>query len=455
MPRLPSLIAAGALLAAAEIVPAAEYFVAPDGSDYQPGTKEEPFATLARAEAAVAPGDTVWIRGGTYRFTDEAIAVRGRLYAEVISLRRSGLRTAPIRYWAYGDERPVFDFSAVKPRNLRIQAVHVTGAWLHLRGLEILGVQVTMKGHTQSICVASDGSHNIFERLSMHDSQAIGVYCLHGSDNLFLNCDAYRNHDYTSEGGQGGNVDGFGCHPLDGGSAHIFRGCRAWLNSDDGFDLIMARESVILENCWAMANGFDADGKKLADGNGFKAGGYAATPAQELPRRIPRHVVRQCLAVGNKANGFYANHHPGGIDWINNSAFRNPTNFNLLGRTPDNVTDIPGVDHVLKNNLAFRGTALAHFDATRCTREANTFDDGFSLSEKDFRSLDESPLTGPRRSDGSLPDTRFLFLQPNSPLIDKGVDVGLAYRGAAPDPGCFETYIPKEKPKDAAKPKPL
>ena len=434
------------------VAPAAEYFVAPGGSDYDAGTLEAPFGSLARAQNAVAPGDTVWIRGGIYRFTDRSIAGNGRLYAEVIHLSRSGLRGAPIRYWAYGEERPVFDFSAVRPPNRRIQALHVTGSWLHLRGFELVGVQVTLEGHTQSISVASDGSHNVFERLAMHDSQAIGVYCLNGSDNLFLNCDAYRNHDYTSEGGRGGNVDGFGCHPVDGGSMHIFRGCRAWHNSDDGFDLIMARESVILENCWAFYNGYDASGQRLADGNGFKAGGYAATPAKELPRRIPRHVIRNCLAVGNKANGFYANHHPGGIDWINNSAFRNPTNFNFLGRTPDNRTDVPGVEHVVKNNLAFRGTPFGQLDLNRCTRAANTFDVGFSVTEADFRSLDESPLSGPRRKDGALPDTRFLHLDGKSALLDRGEDVGLSFQGAAPDPGCFETHVPRDKPKSGASP---
>jgi hypothetical protein len=37
----------------------------------------------------------------------------------------------------------------------------------------------------------------------MHDGQAIGICSVRGSDNLFLNCDAYRNHDFTSEDGNG------------------------------------------------------------------------------------------------------------------------------------------------------------------------------------------------------------------------------------------------------------
>jgi pectate lyase-like protein len=151
-------------------------------------------------------------------------------------LDKSGVPGQPITYRAYSDEKPVFDCSTVKPRGQRVSAFYVSGSWLHLQGLEVTGVQVTIKTHTQSICFESQGSHNIFESLSMHDGQAIGIYHVRGSDNLFLNCDAWSNWDSTSEDGNGGNVDGFGCHPTKGSTGNLFRGCRAWFNSDDGAD---------------------------------------------------------------------------------------------------------------------------------------------------------------------------------------------------------------------------
>ncbi|MEZ4826240.1 MAG: hypothetical protein R3C61_08085 [Bacteroidia bacterium] len=58
------------------------------------------------------------------------------------------------------------------------------------------------------------------------------------------------------EDGLGSNTDGFGCHPNPGSPGNVFRGCRAWFNSDDGFDIIRADESVVFENCWAFYNGF-------------------------------------------------------------------------------------------------------------------------------------------------------------------------------------------------------
>ena len=116
-----------------------------------------------------------------------------------------------------------------------------------------------------------------------------------------LNCDAYQNWDFTSENKRGGNVDGFGFHVSEGSVGNVFRGCRAWCNSDDGFDFITTTESVTVDNCWAFYNGYNAKFEKLADGNGFKAGGYAATPLERLPKVLPRHVIQNCLAVRNKA----------------------------------------------------------------------------------------------------------------------------------------------------------
>ena len=418
---------------------AATCFVAPGGDDAGPGTIEKPFATLQRAQQAVAPGDTVHIRGGTYAMQEPQIAQKKGIFAYVILLDKSGSPDQRINYWAYQDEKPVFDFSAVKPADLRVHAFSVPASWVHLKGLEVTGVQVTIKGHTQSICFENNGSHNLYERLAMHDGQAIGIYSVRGSDNLFLNCDAYANRDFTSEDGKGGNVDGFGCHPPKGGTGNVFRGCRAWFNSDDGFDCISSAESVTFENCWAFYNGYSPKFEKLADGNGFKTGGYGSTPVGKLPNPIPRHTVRFCLAVRNRSSGFYANHHVGGGDWFNNTAYRNGTNFNLLCRLNDNLTDVPGYGHKLRNNLSYKGGALvAQLDAAKSDAANNSFTLDLKVSDQDFAGLDEAQLVLPRQPNGELPAMAFLHLAEGSPLLDQGVDLGFPFRGAKPDLGAFE-----------------
>ncbi len=418
---------------------AAEFYVAPTGSDSGTGTLEAPFATVQRGQQAAQPGDTVFLRGGTYVMTEVLVAQRRRNYACITVLDKSGTAEKPISYSAYREEQPIFDCSAVKPRGLRVAAFYVNGSWLRLKGIAVTGVQVTILGHTQSICFDNEGSHNRYEQLSMHDGQAIGFWLGDGSENLVLNCDAYRNYDYTSENQRGGNVDGFGFHASAESTGNIFRGCRAWWNSDDGFDFIMAAASVRLENCWAFYNGYSPEFKSLGDGNGFKAGGYAATPAADLPSTIPRHTLTGCVAVRNKASGFYANHHLGGNDWLGNTAYLNGTNFNMLCRNAANTAELPGYGHKMRNNLGYDGHAeVSNLDREASDVAGNYFSLPMKITEKDFVSLDQAELMKPRKANGDLPDMDFLHLAPGSAAIDAGVDIGVPFHGSAPDLGAFE-----------------
>lgn len=434
-------LGAFALLFSSARLAAATYYVAPDGNDHAAGTQAAPFATVQRAQESVAPGDTVYLRGGTYHVTPAQLAGHQRLYACYTILDKSGVPGKPIQYVAYPGERPVFDLSQVKPPHYRVTAFRVNGSWLHLKGFEVVGVQVTILTHTQSICFDNEGSHNVYEQLRAHDGMAIGFWIGGGAYNLVLNCDAYRNYDPVSENHRGGNVDGFGHHVMAGAGHNVFRGCRAWFNSDDGFDFISSGVAATAEDCWSFYNGYSTDFTSLGDGNGFKAGGYGARPAWMLPHSIPRHAVIDCVAVRNKANGFYANHHVGGVDFINDTALRNNVNFNLLGRKRDNRTDIPGQGHRLINNLGFeaRTAEVANLDRAACEVSHNSFDLPAKITAKDFVSLDEAALTQPRQPNGDLPDIRLLHLAPGSIAIDAGVNVGLPFRGKAPDLGAFES----------------
>ncbi len=395
------------LLLAALPLCGAEYFVAPDGNDANDGSQAKPVAGLMKAQSLAQPGDTVWLRGGTYKATEAQIARRYRAWVYVNHFTKSGTEAAPITYAAYRDEKPVFDFTAVRPADIRINAFQVSGSWLRFKGFEVVGVQVNFKRHGQSCNIENRGSHNIFERLSLHDGQAIGIYALDGSHNLFLNCDAYRNHDYTSEDGKGGNVDGFGCHPAKGAIDNVFRGCRAWFNSDDGYDCISSHESVVFENCWAMYNGYSPDFKALGDGNGFKAGGYGAATGDWLPEKAPRHTVKGSVAVRNRANGFYANHHLVGGDWLNNSSFQNTSDYNFRMRTTDNLKEIAGFGHAFSGNLGYHSRhTISELDLTKNPPAPEAF--YFAKSAGEFLSLDEKQLLAPRQPDGSLPKLTFL-----------------------------------------------
>ena len=419
---------------------AAEYYVAPNGNDTNTGSKEKPVETVKRAQELASAGDTVYIRGGIYTMREEQIASYQRAYAYVTQLDKNG-----IIYLAFPNETPVFNYKNIKPANYRIVAFLVKGDNIRIKGIEITGVQVTIKGHTQSECFEVQGNNNTLEQLQLHDNMAIGVYILKGSNNLILNCDAFSNWDSVSEGGKGGNTDGFGCHAPIGNKNNIFRGCRAWFNSDDGFDLINSHEPVLIDNCWAFYNGYSSGFIGRADGNGFKAGGYGKTAVEKLPNPIPRNTIQFCLAVGNKQSGFYSNHHLNGSNWYNNSAYRNKRNYNMLNRKAlnkaDYQKDVPGWSHVMSNNLGYKATEkeLTDIDKSACTSTNNYFDLNLTINDSDFLSLDETLLTAPRQADGSLPKNSFFRLNAASDIINAGTDIRFPFKGTAPDLGCFES----------------
>jgi hypothetical protein len=69
---------------------AGEYFVAVDGADNNRGSWRQPFRTIQKAADLMRPGDTCYVRGGVYR--------------QVMSPKRSGTATKPIRFQAWPDE---------------------------------------------------------------------------------------------------------------------------------------------------------------------------------------------------------------------------------------------------------------------------------------------------------------------------------------------------------------
>ncbi len=325
----------------------------------------------------LAPGDTLCFLPGTHRPDASQIMITSSKgpYAVVYDLNMSGESDRPIVIKGILDEngnRPVIDFSDVtytdheNPSGYRITGFLITGSYLHISDLECIGLKVTRTDHTQSENFRiSGGAYNIMENISCHDGMGIGVYINNDSHhNLILNCDAYNNYDPVSDissrtgEGSGGNNDGFGCHVKGDMQGNKFIGCRAWRNSDDGFDLINCYSPVDISYCIAIENGFDSDGNNRADGNGVKSGGFGMKRRDIFLYKgeSPRHSISHNVAVKNKANGIYANHHLGGINFSNNTSIANgKSNFSMVNRKgPEkgNNIDVDGYGHILSGNLS-------------------------------------------------------------------------------------------------------
>ena len=425
------------LLSQAASAFSATWFVATNGVDTNTGTSNSPFATIMRTQTAAASGDTVYLRGGTYYLNNSNFTATNSPRAIVNNITKSG-----ISYVAYAGELPVFDFTGAQPNGYRVTAFHVTANNCVFKGFDVVGVQVTIQTtHTQSENFYVDGgSNNLFQQLRMHDGMGNGWYLTSGSSNLVLNCDAYDNRGLDS--GSLGNTDGFGCHPDSTSSrGNILRGCRSWFNSDDGYDCINAFSVVTFDHCWSFYNGYFTNFvNSTGDGNGIKGGGYGDSGGS-FPTPIPHHVIEFCLTVRNRANGFYANHHLDGQIWLNNTAYRNSTDYNMLCSTNNSSSagDVPGYNHVMKNNLGYKGgTEVANLNQSACDVTFNYFTLPVTVASNDFVTLDESLLMAPRQTNGDLPYINFARLTNTSDCINVGTNLGFAFYGSAPDLGAFE-----------------
>jgi hypothetical protein len=413
--------------------PGADFYVAPGGSNSNPGTIDRPFASLQRAIDAAEPGDLVYVRGGVYNIVNPAIPSAG------INFSKSGTSDSNrIRYFAYPGERPVLDFS-----NLRIQpdpnytfGVNVTGSYLHIKGFEIRNVPMNTRSNN-GVRVGGNAYRNIFELLDIHHIEGTGLF-ISGTrgGHLILNSDAHDNYDRYSHQGDGQNGDGFGVHYQESGEVTVFRGCRAWWNSDDGWDFISQEIPVTVENSWAMGSGYIYSGtarSPTGNGAGFKVGSS---------RRGIRHVVRNNLAWGNRSQGFYANHSAGGNDWFNNTSYNNGVQYDMLASSWDsngNRTDgviLPAARaHRMRNNIGYPNN---NRNMQGVDNSFNTWNLGLTPSSGDFESLSDAGFMGPRGTDGNLPNLSFLKLRAGSQMIDRGTNVGLPFSGSNPDLGAYE-----------------
>lgn len=407
------------------------YYVAPNGSDSAAGTRAAPWATFAHAQDVAQAGDTVYFRGGTYTYTHADTACTSQTArVDAVTLDKSGTPGSPIGYFAYPGEKPVLDFSHMTD-DCRIKGLDVTGDWIHLRGLELTGVPQNNTLNHESWGVWVSGSDNTFENLDVHDIMGPGLFIQDGGGNLVLDSDSHDNYDPNSSSGPGTNADGFGAHVPAGNPGNVFRGDRAWDNSDDGFDLISSFSSVTIDSSWAWHNGFiQATSTKAGDGNGFKAGGYGGT----FVAGGVKHTVTRSVAFGNRASGFYANHHTVADDFFNNTGYGNHPDFNMLGVSP---TGAPIGLGTLRNNVAYTGSLLSNMTGTDAAD--NSWDLGLTLTDEQFQSVSTTGWDAPRHADGSLPFLPYLRPTRQSILINAGTDVGLPYEGVAPDLGAFET----------------
>ena len=413
------------------------YFVATDGDDGGTGAIDDPWASWSKiGDITLVPGDIVYIRGGTYRTTGDG--------STTVHVRWDGINGTindTIKIMAYPGETPILNLDNITQTAQYSYIIFIQNSnYLHIKGLRVTGLPQQPYGNSGTLSYGfrlSGSSHNLIE-FNEADHLAFRGYDLgSGSNyNLFLNSDAHHLKDPYSYPDPYGGADGFGRTGGSTATGNVFRNCRAWLCSDDGWDHYSTDGYTYIEGCWSFWNGYldEARTQPAGDGTGFKLG------PGNTNLTIASRIVTNCLAVQNRANGLDQNFYEGVGEFAshiyNNTMYGNGQ-YGFRMR-PYGTSNGSNAD-IIRNNVAYSNTAGTYLGDAGDTQDHNTWNGLVTLTSADFVSLNTAVLDDARQADGSLPDITLLHLATGSDLIDAGIDVGLPYENA-PDMGCFE-YI--------------
>lgn len=422
------------------------YYVDPAGDDATAdGSELHPFFSLQKAADLAAAGDIIYMNAGTYKYS-------ARVNLKAIGEKNSGCISLMAR-----NGRAILDYSAMTVGDNN-QGIRLTGSYWYIYGLDICnagdnGLLIERNkpsggGYADIAANTAEGHHNVVENCSFYRNADTGLQMKNlAAYNLVINCDSYFNIDPGE-----GNADGFAVK-ISHGEGNYFYGCRAWRNSDDGWDQFIKKEggfpddiTTTLDNCWAFENGYLENGQPCSgNGNGFKMG------SDQGRNNV---IMNRCLAFDNLQKGFDQNHNSGHMI-LNNCTGYSAKYLDNKSHYTYRLDEPVAAGHEIRfTNCVAVSDGIAdrndsEFAPYSIKGEQITCD--FNCLPGDFVSISTDGTDGPRDADGNLPDLDFMKIRPgNDRLIDCGSIVtpypgesvhsqGITFSGAAPDLGCFET----------------
>ena len=441
-------------------VMATNYYAAP-GATGDGKTENTPGDLNVLASKTIVGGDSLFLMDGVYYIT-----------ATVDVKTAAGTAEKRTFVGAVKGAHPIIDGSKLAYNNNgQSNGLRTRVAYVHLYGITVR--YAGFKGFLIG------GSNNLIENCTAQASVDSGFGAKDADNCTFLNCDSFDSFDYqlggTSNPDFGGNADGF-CDKQFTGDGNTYINCRAWNNSDDGWDLYKrgTNTPIVFINCITYNNApeyydftgnprletdktwFDSvEGKTMTTSkghtdtwyrthyynngnkNGFKIGGAGVATDVTMYR---------CLAVANTVKGFDQNYTQGSVKLYNCTGYDNKNNYHF-GSAQMQALDIRNSISYYSHEPDPSPTSEKWKDIITTgnyTHSSNSWDTGLAATDADFVSLDAATSTAERQADGTF-NVPTLCLAAGSQYIDAGEVLNGYddYLGSKPDLG-WKEY--EEKP---------
>lgn len=372
---------------------AANIYVAPTGNPTPDGSSAKPFGDIQGAINITQPGDVVILRGGTYDVLKN------------INITVNGTAQAPITLRAATDEIVIIDGEGLPntPAPVGAKIPDKERGVLHVEFAQYWNFQRLTFAHGPYGVYVKDSSNLRFNQIVTRDNYESGFHMQGAlSNNVISYLDSYGNRDPRNNGE---NADGIAIKEGKG-EGNIIVGSRFWDNSDDGVDFWEFHSKLTIKDSIAWGNGYNRWDLPdfTGNGNGFKLGGGSA--GDILP--AGRDVVN-CIAFGNKANGFTDNSQTGKFLFEENTSVWNGAvgfrSVNATGVLERNIAAVnrPGSP----TNVTYGGQVTLR--GAQISRDNSWDKSAPLLTNASFKSIDIGLVTGARNKNGKIAASDFLL----------------------------------------------
>ena len=387
------------------------FYVAPGGSDSNPGTLAQPWATLQHAGETAAPGDTVLVRGGTY--------AEGEIWLRADYGHCGSAAGGLVTIRAYPGEAPLFNNAArslyISCDYLRIEGLRfANGKSIAIWGLDRTTIQLVNNRFTGTgyayDAISAEGNYillegNVCDILGNSQGTQGHCYYIHHGTNITLRNNVAR------------GMTGYGIHVFD------------QRRSEDPPTFNRLIKDVVIEGNVAYESE-QRSGIIIAASDGA---------------RVENVIIRNNVLFDNPVAGLNLTSDSKSIAVYNNTIYNNGQ-AGILVYGAGSLQSL-----AIKNNLIDLGSqsSAKHIDNSRAdvplAVDHNLY---WPAPPKNTNATDAAPITGnPRFVNAAAND---FHLQSNSAAIDAGIAIAQVItdkdgvtrpKGAAYDVGAYE-FVP-------------